>query len=139
MIRSRVHLFLTLLSAGVLLCSTLAGQAATSVYVTPDGGLYALAVSGPDRVETALQALGSPPYSAPDGRALDSAIPFGTRLLSYSVSDGKAVVDFSRDIIGDRLDEARMEAIHTQVRFTLEINGAPASARVLAAGKDLYE
>ncbi len=139
MIRSRVHLFLTLLSAGVLLCSTLAGQAATSVYVTPDGGLYAVAVPGPDTAENALEALSSPPYAAPDGRALNSAILPGTHLLSLQISDDRAVVDFTRDIIGDGLDEARLEAIHTQVRFTLEINGGPASVSILAAGKDLYE
>ncbi len=139
MVRLQIRQSLTALIAALLCCAALPGQAATSVYVTPDGALYALAVSGPDTVETALQALGNPPYTAPDGRALDSAIPFGTRLLSYSVGDGMAIVDFSRDIIGDGLDDARLEAIHTQVRFTLETNGAPASARLLAAGKDLYE
>lgn len=139
MTAARVFLCVAFLTTALAGSLSNRAEAASCVFVTPDGGLYAMSVPGPDTIEGALLALASPPFSAPDGRALDSAIPPGTGLISLRSEEGVTVVDFTRDIIGDGMDEARLEAIRTQVSFTLEINGVVGSVAITAAGKPLHE
>ncbi|MCC6485324.1 MAG: N-acetylmuramoyl-L-alanine amidase [Armatimonadetes bacterium] len=92
------------------------------------GANLAAAVDAP----AALMLLPYPPAG------LTSALPPETRLLAYAAKGQTITVDFSQELIGTGLDDARLEAIYHQVKMTLEAHGIQESVRILANGRDLY-
>jgi spore germination protein GerM len=70
----------------------------------------------------ALELLMEGPTDEERGAGLASAIPEGARLLGYSVSDGKAVVDFSGELADYGGGSAMVEAITGQITETVKAN-----------------
>lgn len=110
----------------------LPANAGVVVYYGADGSLSGASVAAAVDAPSALSLL---PYAPP---AMTSALPPGTRLVGFASKGGVTTVDFSSELIGAGLDDARLEAIYQQVKSTLEAHNVTGSVRVLAAGHDLY-
>ncbi|MGB9619360.1 MAG: N-acetylmuramoyl-L-alanine amidase, partial [Armatimonadota bacterium] len=105
-----------------------------------DGNLFSVSrpvAPGQDRIEAALCALALGPTPEEQANGVRSAIPTGTMVLAVSVEDQSVGVDFSREIIGPDFGDAALEAIFTQVRYTLQVNGITANVRMTAEGARL--
>ena len=105
-----------------------------------DGNLISVArvtAPGQDKIEAAMCALALGPTPEEQAEGVVSAIPRGTSVLAVSAGEGLVQVDFSRDIVGPDFGEAALEAIFTQVRSTLLVNGVTADVRMTAEGARL--
>lgn len=72
--------------------------------------------------EAALQELLKGPDEEEARQDNGTAIPEGTRLLSFSVTDGKAVADFSRELRSYGGGSAIIQAIIQQIKDTVTSN-----------------
>lgn len=108
-------------------------KAAMIYYVNGEGHVTGFVRSDINDPSAALAALASPPA----GQALTSGVPSGTQVRSLQTESDTVIVDFSTELIGAGLDEARMGTIFGQVRATLDQFGFPESVRLLAEGKRL--
>jgi len=105
---------------------------AVVVYLDEGGSLYGVDMPQITSPVAALEALASPPAG------LSSAIPPGTRVVSFVAEQDYTTVDFSQAILAQGMDDARIEVIFDQVRKTLESMGLSASVRMTANGTPLY-
>lgn len=116
-------------------CVLTAAPAASAVvfYLNAGGSLYG--VSRPDISSpvAALDALASPPAG------LGSAIPPGTRVVSFVAEQDYTAVEFSPAILALGMDEARLETIFDQVRYTIEQFGLSRTVKMTARGAPLYQ
>jgi len=122
--------------AAVAVCLWLAAPPAFSAAVCYlDGGNSPYLIDVPDITSpvAALNALASPP----SGYA--SALPVGTRVVSFIAEADYTAVDFSQNLVAGGIDEARLELIAQQVRNTLEQFGLSRSIRMTAQGTPLYQ
>jgi len=132
-----MKLFLCLAGAAFLTCAT--AQSTVLFYLSEEGQLTGYQNETIQDPAAALAALASPPSHTTAGRTLSSAIPQGTQVKNL-VTDGQtATVEFSDTIIGDGLDDARLETIYQQVRATLHQYGIEDSIRLQAGGRLLSE
>src|SRR5687768_8516609 len=106
----RSFTFITLLMAGFI------SQAAVVVYLDEQGS--PVGVNRPElhEAKSVLDALANPPSaSVIGGQTLVSALPSGSKVLGLQTNSGTTIVEFSPEIIGTGLDEARLETIFEQV------------------------
>ena len=129
------RIFLTIFC--LLLTHCLAWGAAAVYYVNEEGHLAGFTRVEVNDAAAALKALASPPAASEAGQVLTSAVLPGTTLNALSDAGETTVVDFSGDIIGTGLDDARLETIFEQVRATLVQFGIGGSIRVQAEGQSL--
>ena len=104
-------------------------------YLDDQGGLFGYLrqdIAGP---VAAVAALATTPSEAETGRPLTSAIPAGTTVLALQAEGEAVVVEFSQEIIGSGLDDARLEAIFRQVKGTLEQFNLPGNIRLQCGGR----
>ncbi len=117
-----------LLTALIVLMSVLITSgpsfSAIVVYLDDGGSPHGVSLPGIVSPVAALDALASPPAG------LKSAIPPGTRVLSFAAGQEYTDVDFSQTILSLEMDDARLENISEQVRGTLEGMGLTASVRM---------
>jgi N-acetylmuramoyl-L-alanine amidase len=123
----------------LLLANTLISQAAVVVYLDPQGSLFGLSRPECNDPVSALTALAAPPATNQAGEPLASGVLSGTKVLALQTEGDTAIVDFSQDIIGAGLDEARLSAIFEQVTATLRQFGLTGSLRLQAGGKLLSD
>lgn len=98
------------------------------------------AQSQSDLVQQALAFMLAGPTEAEKAEGLDTAIPQGTRLLSYAVADGKAVADFSKEMLNFGGGSSRVQAILGQITDTIKSNDpAVTSVAVTVEGKPAEE
>jgi len=134
----RVLLFL-IVSAFTMLIA--AGTASASVVVYLDEYNSPFGYDHPDATDalSALTLLSTPPGPAVVGRELRSGVLPGTRVLDLKTEGDTTIVNFSIEIIGTELDEARLTAIFEQVNGTLYQFGFQGNIKILADGKPLCE
>jgi N-acetylmuramoyl-L-alanine amidase len=125
--------FLSTLIA-LVLCSDFC-QAALVYFRTSEGSLRGYNRTDITDPLSAVAALATPPSAAETGEPLTSAVPPGTRVLGFQIAGETTVLDFSAEIIGNGLDEARLEAIFDQVRVTLEQFDLSRGVRLQAKGQ----
>lgn len=107
-------------------------------YLDESGAPYGYRTADVYDIESALNALATPPTVEQAGRVLTSAIPPGTRLEDFFIQDDTAIVVFSREVtVG--LTEARLADIFEQVKNTLRLFGVEHSIRMLSEGKVLSD
>ena len=75
-----------------------------------------------DLVQQALARMLAGPTEAEKTEGLSTAIPAGTRLLSYKVSEGKATADFSKEMLNFGGGSSRVQAILGQITDTINGN-----------------
>ena len=93
-----------------------------------------------DLVQQALNDLLAGPTAAEKAMGLNTAIPAGTKLLSYSVSGGKATADFSKEMLNFGGGSARVQAILGQIDNTIKANDPTVkSVSVTVEGKPAEE
>jgi spore germination protein GerM len=97
------------------------GETVTEVLRTAQGDT--------DLVQQALADLLAGPNDAEKAQGISTAIPEGTRLLSYQVKADKASADFSKEMLSFGGGSARVQAILGQVDNTITAND-PAVKRV---------
>lgn len=114
-------------------------HSAVVVYLDEYGANYGYQVPSAYDATTALAALASPPTAEAAGKVLNSGVLPGTRVLSITTQGDTTIVDFSIEIIGSGLSEARMSSIFDQVKTTLYQFGFNGNIQVRAAGKVLSE
>ena len=127
-----------LLMALGLALSMSAAQCATVIYLDESGSCYGYLHPDANDPTSALTALASPP--SPEfvgGKALSSGVLPGTTVLRIATVGDTTNVDFSIEIIGTGIEEARMSAIFDQVKGTLYQFGFTGNVSVLAAGQPL--
>jgi N-acetylmuramoyl-L-alanine amidase len=113
--------------------------ASVAVYVDQQGGLFGVTRSDVSDPVSALTALATPPSALEAGQALSSAILPGTRVLGVWTEGDTTTVNFSLDILGGELDEARLTVIFQQVTATLRQFGLQGNIRLQAEGKLLSD
>ena len=121
-----------------LALSISAAQCATVVYLDESGSCYGYQNPDANDPATALAALAYPP--SPElvgGTVLSSGVLPGTTVLNIATVGDTTYVDFSIEIIGAGLEEARLSAIFEQVMWTLYQFGFTGNISVLAAGQPL--
>lgn len=111
-----------------LMCS-----GAVVFYVNEQGGLVGFARPEVSEPQAALEALATPPPG------LLSAVPAGTSVAGFSLSEGGATVAFSDAIISLGMDDARLEMIFDQVRATLMQFGIEGAVRLQTGGRALSD
>jgi N-acetylmuramoyl-L-alanine amidase len=121
----------------LLLTHALACSAATILYVDEQGRLSGYTRTDITEPVAAIAALATPPSVADAGHKLTSAVPAGTTVLGFEVTEDAITVNFSPEILGSGLDDARLETLFHQVRGTLEPFHFPGSIGLQAAGKPL--
>jgi N-acetylmuramoyl-L-alanine amidase len=117
------------------LTHSLASGSAVVMYLDEQGGLYGYLRPDIADPESAVTALTTTPSVAETGHLLTSGIPAETRMLGLQVTEDSTVVEFSSDIIGSGLDDARLENIFRQVKGTLGQFGLPGNIRLQCAGR----
>lgn len=122
----------------VALVSGISSASAVVVYLDETGSPYGYLHPDAYDIQTALNALPTPPTPEQAGRVLTTAIPPGTKILGVKMDGDTAVVEFSKRITAD-LDEARLSAIFDQVRNTLRQFGIEGSIKLMADGKLLSD
>jgi len=90
------------------------GETVTEVLRTAQGNA--------DLVQQALTNLLAGPNQAEKDQGLTTAMPEGTRLLSYQVKAGRATADFSAEMLNVGGGSARVQAILGQVDNTITAN-----------------
>lgn len=105
---------------------------AVVVYLDEGGSLRGVNMPRITSPIAALEALASPPAG------LSSAVPPGTRVVSFLAEQDYTEVDFSQAILAQGMDDARIEVIFDQVRKTLESMGLTESVRMTVNGAPLY-
>ncbi len=126
----------------MMLCFALSAVAAHSaivVYLDEYGAQSGYQDPNAYDAMSALTALASPPKMEVAGKALNSGILPGTKVLGIKTVGDTTIIDFSIEIIGAGLNEARMSAIFDQVKSTLFQFGFQGNIRVDAAGKPLSD
>jgi germination protein M len=78
--------------------------------------------TGQGSVSEALNALLSGPTEGEKTQGFSTAIPAGTQLQHYTVSDGTATVDFSKEMLNYGGGSARVQAIINQITNTVITN-----------------
>lgn len=107
----------------------------SSVVCYLDGAGAPYGVSMPD-ISTSTDAVAALAYPPTGYR---SAIPAGTKLLSFMIEPDATIVDFSKEIVSGGIDEARFELVCEQVRNTVQQFGLSASVRITVDGTPLYK
>ena len=119
----------------LVLTHSLALGSAVVTYLGEQGGLFGYMRPEITDAASAVAALATPPSPGEAGQVLTSAMPAGTRVLSLQVTEDGATVEFSPDIIGSGLDDARLETLFYQVKATLEQFQIPGSIRLQCGGR----
>ncbi|NLX22498.1 MAG: hypothetical protein GXY55_12655 [Phycisphaerae bacterium] len=129
----------------ILACGFVAPPAveagAVGVFLRQDDGLRAVertVPDGSDPVEFALAALAAGPSDNERAEGLFSALPTGTAIGSVRVDDQTVAIDFSADLLAEGLDEARLEAIFEQVRWTLRSLGLDQAVSLTVLDEPLW-
>lgn len=132
---------LLLLIASAFIMLIAAGMASASVVIYLDEYYSPFGYEHPDATDalSALTLLATPPSQAVVGRELRSGVLPGTRVLDLKIEGDTTIVNFSIEIIGSELDEARNTAVFEQVRGTLYQFGFQGNIKILADGKPLCE
>lgn len=83
----------------------------------------------------ALNALLGGPNASEQGLGMGTAIPAGTKLLSYTVVDRTAKADFSKELLDYGGGSARVQAIMSQIENTIMQNDSGVGKiEILVAG-----
>src|SRR5687768_9773545 len=104
-----LRLFLTFCC--LFLAAQFARSAAVVVYLDEEGRPVAVNRLEITDAVTAVTALATPPSASESGSNLVSGVPPETKVLNVQASGETTVVEFSPEIIGDGLDDARLETI----------------------------
>ena len=131
-----LRIFLTL--SCLLLTHTFVCRAAVVVYVSNQGALFGVARPEVNDPVSALAALASPPASD-TGQPLASGVLPETKVAAFRTEGDATIVEFSAEIIGAGLDEARLTTIFQQVTATLAQFGFDGNLRLQVAGKLLSD
>ena len=118
----------------LLLAHSFAGAASVVVYLDVRGGLYGFSRPEVNDPVSALAALATPPSASEAGQQLSTGVLPDTKVLALQTEGDTTTVEFSLDIIGSELDEARLAVIFQQVKATLRQFGLTGSIRLQAAG-----
>jgi N-acetylmuramoyl-L-alanine amidase len=121
----------------LVLTHNLVRGSAVVAYLNDRGGLFGYLRQDIVDPASAVAALATTPSAAETGQLLTSAIPTGTKVLALQVVGDSTVVEFSPEIIGSGLDDARLESIFRQVKGTLEQFGLPGNIRLQSGGRFL--
>ena len=129
------------LFAAVLAICTVRNVWAAAVVVYINDYDSPAAVVHPDAYDakSAIEALAKPIADPATGKKLNSGVLPGTKLIDLSLDGDTTIVNFSRQIIGDGLTEARLTAIFKQVSLTLGQFGLDKNVRILAEGRLLSD
>ncbi|MEO5803730.1 MAG: N-acetylmuramoyl-L-alanine amidase [Verrucomicrobiota bacterium] len=119
-----------------LLLSHFALRAAVIVYVDEQGRPFVVTRPEINDATSALAALANPPQKNTSQDFSSGVLP-GSKVLSLQTNGETTVVEFSSEIIGDGLDDARLETIFEQVSATLEQFDLPRNIRLQAKGQGL--
>ena len=93
-----------------------------------------------DLVQQALADMLAGPTEAEKTQGFSTAIPAGTRLLSYQLTNGKATADFSKEMLSFGGGSSRVQAILGQVSNTITANDpAVKTVSVTVEGKPADE
>jgi N-acetylmuramoyl-L-alanine amidase len=103
------------------------------MYVDEQGGRFGFTRPEINDPVSALEALATPPPG------LLSAVPAGTSVEKFSLSEVGATVKFSTNIVAAGLDDARLEMIFEQVRATLMQFGVEAALRLQSGDRLLSD
>jgi N-acetylmuramoyl-L-alanine amidase len=90
-------------------------------------------------VEAAVAALLAGPTTQEVAGSVTSAIPAGTSISQLVVDEDSVTIDFSADILNGGLDDARLEAIHRQVSWTLDPLDLPRNIYLKVKGVPLAD
>lgn len=105
-----------------------------SVYFLRGEKVEAVQRAGSGGANEALQLLLQGPTASEQSSGLTTAIPAGTKLLSYTVTNGFAKADFSEEL-GSQGGSTRVLLITDQVTSTVKANDtAVKSVQILVAG-----
>ncbi len=118
----------------LLLTHSLVRGSAVVAYLNQQGGLFGYPRPEVTDAAAALSALAMPPSPVEAGQILASGVPAATKILALQVTEDTTSIEFSPEIIGSGLDDARLEAVFRQVKATLEQFGLPPNIRLLCAG-----
>ena len=119
--------------------TSLAQGAAVVVYLDEQGNPFGVARPEVVDATSAVAALAAPPPASETGRKLGSGVLPGTKVLALQTNGDTTVVEFSVELIGASLDEARLETIFQQVSMTLEQFDLPPNLRLQVNGKLLSD
>ncbi|MBN1491558.1 MAG: immunoglobulin domain-containing protein [Phycisphaerae bacterium] len=128
------------LAVVVLLASTVSFAAVPDVVPVvfrSDQGLYAVTrevPQGADPLQAALDALTAGPTETELANGLFSALPWGAELLWVTDDGDQIAVDFSAGLLSAGADEARVQDIYEQIRWTVDAAGYGSSVRVTVEG-----
>jgi len=109
--------FILLLGCALLLAA--AACAGPVVYLDAYGKAVVLDIPQATDVTSALNALAGGPMRTLAAMGLTSAVPRGTTVVDFAVEDNTAIVNFSSRLTAGGLDEAKLQAIYDQVKYTL--------------------
>ena len=121
-----------------LIISGIAAASTVVVYLDETGAPYGYLHPDAYDINSALNALSTPPSPEEAGRVLTSAIPPGTKILDVRIEGDTAIVEFSKEITAG-LDEALLGSIVVQVRNTLYQFGIDMSLKLMCDGKLLSD
>ncbi len=97
-------------------------QGGMRLYFVKAGAVTSLLRPGSTSGRRSVESLLAGPTAAEAGDGLSSSIPAGTRLISYSFSNGAAHVDFSGEMLNFGGGSARVATIIEQVKATVLAN-----------------
>jgi len=121
------------------LCVAGGALAGPVAYLDASGRIYTLNHPKAVDVVSALSLLSSPPPNLPFAPALTSAIPRGTKLVSFNIEGDRAVVNFSKHLVSVDVAETRLAAIFDQVRWTIRSWGIDLDVSILVEGTPMAE
>ena len=113
--------------------------ASVVVYVDQQGGLFGVTRSEVNGPVAALTALATPPPAAETGQELNSSVPPGTTVLAVQGDGETTTVEFSPEVLGSGLDEARLISVFQQVKATLRQFGFIGCIRLQTGGRLLSD
>jgi len=128
------------LALPLLLCPFLIGtaQAAVEVFIGQNGDFVMVNDPGIMDPVTAVRALAAGPSAVWGAAGLYSAIPRGTAVQRLDVVGNSVTVDFSETMVSAGLDEAMLEDIFNQVKWTLGQFDLPRDVNLTVNGRPLY-
>lgn len=139
----RLRLFGMCMYAAGAICAAMlmpgrANAAADVAYIDQSGKLTVVCDTFAFDPRSALAELGCPAKDV-SGNQLSSAVPSGTRVIVIRTAGDSATVNFSREIIGAGLSEARLRTIFDQVRFTLHQFKLDGNVSILVEDRPISE